>query len=1561
MDENGTLNFVGNAAMDAVKQLLDAQDAAGGNRTHSILAAGSPCSGKTEFAVAATLEGIARFGDAKVLMAVSGRQAADRLSDRVIRAVGSVSSARPVTTLSAIAFRLLSAVREARREPLPKLLNGAEQDALLRQVVAVHVRHAQAGELCGTCRLMRQYFATEDWVNTVYDATGGETGERPSVSATDGRRTAAAASGSQPGSTSQGIGSSDVLFARGVSDAFVMQLRDMLARMDELGVGNEREDEALSMLERSEQINADYRLQAERLGVQWRLAFALRGEYVQAVAHGDPGEFRLDSSRLLVEGAQAAAQIGDAGLPALVVVDDFQDLTLAGLAFLEALAQRGVRLVLVGDPDEAVQTFRGSYPEYLFERACEAPIAAEMLKLPVRAIRDGSAAADDVQDGRERDAGRTTLEDTDGADTGLASGGPSSYLDVLASRVSLSIAANDDTSVALPDRPGKLPRFGGALPIEPLDASNPLLADGTVKAALYRTAREELDDVVWRIKEEHLSGGREWNEMAVIAHDNSTVRAFGERLRRDGVPVRYSAVTKPLKDDLSVQGLFALLELAGLRRDGIEGNGMTLVHTATYIRSRVQTLLESPLVSLHGTTGVSGASLPARLAPVESVMKAIASLAHVLDGAAATSSGGKADGEASDGSSEIDVTAALPQLQADWQRLRDNMLSQRESSNVSVDDSLIDGDAQQQDADMPLGVDALYVMLALGAGTDAAGGAASTDSDANRSVADEALDLIMTVGNNAYTRAFRHVWKLVGEVERGLLALPGREPEYALDVAWKACRVDKAWQCLALVNNDEGRAANDRLDVMMRLFAHASGAGEKQTIEDFIASVRSLRIEADSLAKVAPIDQAVTLTTPAGAAGVHWPLVFITQIQQDVWPNLAARNTMFGGENLADIVLRGCIGDVRDQNGAPGVDSELAQVLSGEQKSFLVALTRASGQVVLSAVLSDDAVPSDFLYTYVPERFDRVRDADPESRDYTQLADCARFVGLDTSARGLVSAARIELMRQADSGFAGVGQGDDIGAAEADGRNASLASTAEGEAISLARTRDAAMSLVLLERDGLHAADPDAWPYTFGGDEGEAGVESGHDDANANGDGNDGVSNDGRDGANAGSGSSNGDSAQAGDHSNDGAASDAPMVVLSPSQVDRLWSCPVCWMLESQFAGPRPSNAATSFGSVIHNVAQQASDEGLDAPDFMAGSPDGERIAAITDRMMEMYRNLADDLDAIDDPEQRYRAERKDEGAQQTLANIAAYFVESNDKDYPHGNLKNFSVGRLERSDSELTFTATFGLNDIRDAYNAIDGIDPIGTDELSAIMGMLCGGWPEGMRNDLQIRLTGRIDRMEWRDLGDGKQHVRLIDWKTGHKHSSEQMLDDLQLVCYQLGLAFPDAARPDDDSVTVSSMLPNAGLHGVAALNAMPDITQSALFDVDVATAPAQSYGAAETLFQPALFRAGAINSNVFTPRNHYPDPQKVARLTNLPDLPDIAPEGVSERAWEQFLALRGTQAVWALTMIARIVYAAAASRSHTLVARPQADHVQFCTMKTVCPACAGEVDTVYEVRRG
>ena len=128
------------------------------------------------------------------------------------------------------------------------------------------------------------------------------------------------------------------------------------------------------------------------------------------------------------------------------------------------------------------------------------------------------------------------------------------------------------------------------------------------------------------------------------------------------------------------------------------------------------------------------------------------------------------------------------------------------------------------------------------------------------------------------------------------------------------------------------------------------------------------------MAHTAPIDQAVTLTTPAGAAGRHWNLVFLPSLQQGQWPNLTPRNTLFGGEELADVMLYGELSDTVTTS-AGKRDAQLAAVLASEQKSFLVALTRADECAVMSAVLNDDHVPSDFLYGYVPEWFDRDRDA----------------------------------------------------------------------------------------------------------------------------------------------------------------------------------------------------------------------------------------------------------------------------------------------------------------------------------------------------------------------------------------------------------------------------------------------------------------------------------------------------------------------------------------------------------------------------------------------------------
>ena len=1344
---------------------------------HVTLVAGAPRSGKTEFALDILIAAMKRYGDANAVMTVSGRQIADMLGDRAIRELSAVSQARPVTTLSAVAFRLLTAARSAQGKPLPKLLNGAEQDVIIRKVLASHVEHRQHGDECATCDLLRVYFAVSEWSGLVADDS---------------------------------------------TDAFANQLRDMLARMNEIGAKPELEN---MLIARAASRNGELDARRERLRTQWRLAFALREEYNAAIRAAYSGEYRLDASQLMIDATEAVSDIRDADIPNMLIVDDFQDATLAGFALLEALHNRGTRLLLVGNPDEAVQTFRGSYPEYLFNEA--------QSRMGARLERIENLYAACENDGAQtiRNASnRQNVHDD--------------YRTLVATRVSLSIASTEPTDVPLPERPGKMRNIPGAMPIEALPSGNTdacvTPADGSVETALYRSSSEELDDVVWKIKTEHLQRSREWNDMAVITHDNATVRAFGERLRADGVPVRYSSVTRPLKDEPFVQGLFALIELAELKRRTIAASGMDPQSAGSYIRSRVASIMASPLITVGGDRRHEGR--PARLASVESAMHALASLAEIVGDDEI-----RAQDSANMAKTDVEQQSSLLRLMADW---HEYMAKCHAISDEGQHDGGHDGDQDDPVFDM----DALYVLLLEG----------NTD---------RVIDTIASVtGSDPQVKAFASLWKVLDKTCEAEHKLVLREPQYVLDCAWRACGKAEIWQRVALEHSAAGRAANDRLDAAMRLFNYASGgesSGEfaARTIEAFMEQVRSLTIEADSLAHTAPIDQAVTLTTPAGAAGRHWNLVFLPSLQQGQWPNLTPRNTLFGGEELADVMLHGELSDTVTTS-AGKRDAQLAAVLASEQKSFLVALTRADECAVMSAVLNDDHVPSDFLYGYVPEWFDRDRDADMERREYAAIGSQGDYAGLESDPRGLIAAARSVLAMEPSNS---------------------------------PKARDAAETLALLASRGIRAADPDCWPFV------EEPV-----------------------------------SLAERETIQDGKTWQSDVVTLSPSAVDNLWACPVCWMLENRFSGPRMGSVATNFGSLIHTVAQKATEAGLDMPEQHTAISDMDNIDAITEQMYAEYERLRGDLNGITDPAQRYQALKKDEQAKDALRNIATYFVQSNHGDYPIKNNDAFSVGKLTKAEPELKFTAKFDFDDILAAYNAMDGIHAISRNELIAIMGTLVGGWPQtGMSEHLTVRLTGRIDRVERRDMADGTQQVRLIDYKTGASPNGEGLFNDLQLVCYQLGLVFPEGS----------------GLHGAQAVAAAPNITQSALFHVTKHAFPAP-YGntAAESHMQQALFANGSLNTGAFVPRYYVKKLDKDFQ-DGLDEM--LPPMEVSDEHWSEFVGLRNTMAVWSLTMIARVFYAAAASRANEITARPTSEHMKYCRNTAVCPACAGEQNTVFERR--
>ncbi|PJM78698.1 PD-(D/E)XK nuclease family protein [Bifidobacterium scaligerum] len=1452
---------------------------------------GAPGSGKTGFAVALLVEALRRYGGAGAAMAVPGRVAAESLSNEVIHRLGFSQETRPVGTLGAMAFRVVSALRAVQGLVAPRLLNGAEQDALLRTVMAVHLKHAALGDDCNTCDLLREYFAQDDWAHVIRFDSGGDafrTMDSPNLRE------------SNDSVPVVGGSSSVEVFTRGISDAFIGQLRDMLARLDELGVGPDEEDRLLRRA-----------IAEPRLTVQWKLAFALRKEYIVAQRQAYPGQYRLDASYLLVAGMHAvreamalwrqtgkvdasgtdmSAQLESMSIPRLLVVDDVQDTTLAGMRFLEVLGAAGVKLVLVGNPDESVQSFRGSYPEYLMRRAVRGSLGA-------------------IEEPLARHEGAQQLANTQ---TVSPISDPISMVRLVASRVSLSIPSPEDEPLPPALRSGKI-----------TDVLNktcePGLHDGTLFARLYRSAREELDDVVWRMKRSHLDHDVKWNDMVIIAHDNATVRRYGERLRRDGVPVRYSSITRPLKDESLVQGLFAVLELAQLRIDKTQSIRMKPADCASYVHSRVRALMGGPLI----TTGdAPGRGVPGRIAPVDSAMNALESLAPIAQD-----------------------SAFLSSLLSSWESICDSIRSHacetgcetlcetgcETSSGVSDAGSPVIEtlDIAQQDdgSELSFGADALYVMLGL-----------DLPSAPARSVV-EAVHAVL--GEDPQARAFANLWAMVSKVSNALRRLPVEQrsqPRYALSAAWEAAGLASVWQRTALLNTEDGRTANDRLDAAMRLFQFAEDAAASRDLEEFMAQVRGMEVQADSLAHVGPVEDAVMLTTPAGAAGRHWRYAWIPQVQQDVWPNLAGRNTMFGGEDLAELVLRGPQAISHNAVGGSGMnqDPQFTAVMSAEKKGFLVALTRAE-QIAISAVWNDDLSPSDFLFGYMPEYFPRNR----QQAQFAAVGDSSDdaypdYAGLDADPRGLVAAARTV-----------------------------MATHEPDEVIA----RDAAQALALLAVHGVESADPANWAFTqqqsirhHGGDDAHQAEDVCHRD------GTDGTEHCRQHGRSSEERCSSAPSAAAQtpmartamartSSGPDTAAQSVPslVVTLSPSAVDGLWACPVCWMLENRFAGPRMSSVATGFGTVIHAVAQQGSEEGLDLLSCHADRLEDlgldatasidQRIEAVHQRLLTIYQGRRPDPSSIADTGNRYAATRKDESAQAALGAIADYFVRS-DADpeaYLGKNAKNFAIGRLAKVECEREFTARFGWHEIAAAYNALSGVRPIDRSTLMRMMGALVGGWPEGMDEGLIVRLSGRIDRMEHRVLADGSERIRLIDYKTGKVPSVKRIFNDLQLVCYQLGLAFPEVIDGD--------------IRKANRLDQTPTIAQSALFHVGQHAAPAHSY-APEGAFQPPLFVDGALNETPFTARQNY---QKLERFLDMPMLNvNQPPCGVPVQAWQQFTAFAGTQTLWALTMIARVMYAAAAIRSSELTAHPQSTHIEVCRMKDVCPACAGQISTVFETRQ-
>ncbi|UQN31190.1 PD-(D/E)XK nuclease family protein [Brachybacterium kimchii] len=429
-----------------------------------VLVHGAPGTGRTALALAAALartSAVARGGardeerdacggegahgaagggdrEREILLLSPRRAAADPLRDAVALAGGASDAGGPavrVATPPAFGFALVraAALEDGRGEPT--LVTGAEQDALLGDLVLDRA----------------------DWSLDVDAAT----------------RTLA---------------------------GFRTELRDLITRAQELGIGP----------------SALRRLGHRRGRTAWLDAADILREYLdvldlQSQAALDAGP-RLDSGALVRRAAGLVERLDPRLLPSAVIVDDAQDLTVAGVSLVLALARAGSRVLVTTCPDVMVDSFRG-------------------------AVADAAAR---IEAGLPR-AARTVL-----LSSAHRSATPRAALDALRGRLPLAGAPADVRRPAAgpPDGPSERVVPAG---LSVLTASDP---------------EEEGRAIAGALRDLHHRGDVPYDEMAVVCRSGGIVREVADMLARHGLAVTTPQRLPALREEPVVTDLLRIVELA---------------------------------------------------------------------------------------------------------------------------------------------------------------------------------------------------------------------------------------------------------------------------------------------------------------------------------------------------------------------------------------------------------------------------------------------------------------------------------------------------------------------------------------------------------------------------------------------------------------------------------------------------------------------------------------------------------------------------------------------------------------------------------------------------------------------------------------------------------------------------------------------------------------------------------------------------------------------------------------------------------------------------------------
>jgi superfamily I DNA/RNA helicase/RecB family exonuclease len=520
----------------------------------------------------------------------------------------------------------------------------------------------------------------------------------------------------------------------------------------------------------------------------WVAAAQVLAEYDEVTALSRPGSYDpasiLGAAADLLE-ADSEARERLASWLRLIVVDDAQELTPAAARLLQVVRSPHIDLVLLGDPDAAVQTFRGADPAIL------------------------------------------------GVDYYRFGHGPT---------ITLTTSYRQPDALRAVTR--RVTRRIGAVGGGAHRQLEHVPQGGRADVRLLRATSQEAALIAAELRAAHLLERVPWSEMAVIVRGQGRTSTLRRVLMAAGVPVSVPSTQVPVRDEVAVRPLLALLEVA------------LNVAMGQSDPIDAQTAVDTVLSPIGGADAVGLRRLRRALRQGE------------LD-----SGGGRTSEEL----------------------LAHGLVAPNTLGMLG-----------------PEGAPARRVATAIAAGVSAA----------------------RTVAGSRWA--------------------PGVTAESVLWAMWDATGLSPSWRRVALGGGFSGARADRHLDAVVALFDAAAKYVDRlpqMGPREFLEHIRGQDVAGDTLVARAPSDDTVSLLTPAGAAGRQWRFVVVAGVQEGVWPDLRLRGSLLGSERLVDVITG------RGQS----LRAAQAAVRYDETRLFLVAVSRASERLLVTAVRSHDEQPSVYL------------------------------------------------------------------------------------------------------------------------------------------------------------------------------------------------------------------------------------------------------------------------------------------------------------------------------------------------------------------------------------------------------------------------------------------------------------------------------------------------------------------------------------------------------------------------------------------------------------------------